>query len=716
MKTLLVIATQPALATALRAALETEGYRVLSRADVREAEPLLRQGLVDVCVLDADLTDVQPIRLLELLRRVAPECPVIIYSNAAQWEWEEEAYLLGVKYVLNKPIRARMLISLLERLLAPAAPKAEPVPLSTTVPARLPEKGNNSRPTLEVLRGVSGILRHGLCLEALLREFLLLLREIIGVNRAAIFLREPPGSLALASQTTEDRRFHAACALGLAPGLMEHLELSLDAGIGGYIYRTGRILTSNDELNQHDREIRKEFELLGAQVAIPILDRESVVGLAVFDGRLTGEALAHEELALIFHLLEQLGMAIKNTWLHTQLSANHSMMTDILSQFGSGCVVVGSNLNVLHSNRMARTLFSRRAGAAYELEFWEIPQVLGSKVFEVIKTGQPASPIKYCPQPGKETVYQVKITPFFQRNANTANAALLIIEDYTQLEHSQQLEIESANLRLVKSMAAHLAHEIGNSLVPLSTHQQMIGAHFRDPEFRTSLSEVMAEGVKRISRMAKQMLYLAGDAMDRSEKIMLSELLAGAFAEAQACFTNGKAEMTVENDIASITLTGDGDALKHALAELFLNSFQANPVKPQVRLRSRLLTHEANGQKLHLELNLAIQDGGTGFTPEVAQRAREPFFSTRNVGLGLGLTVARKIIEAHHGRLEIVGNCDGSPSERCASCNNDKGVVCLFLPLHANRHFAPEPTETPAAPVGQPVSAKTPQAPAFSNR
>ena len=96
-----------------------------------------------------------------------------------------------------------------------------------------------------------------------------------------------------------------------------------------------------------------------------------------------------------------------------------------------------------------------------------------------------------------------------QRSRAQPNAALLIIEDVTEHERAQRLEIEASNLRLVKSMAEHLAHEIGNSLVPLSTHQQLLKESINDPEFQESLSEALAVGVKRISRLSNQMVFLA---------------------------------------------------------------------------------------------------------------------------------------------------------------------------------------------------------------
>ena len=195
----------------------------------------------------------------------------------------------------------------------------------------------------------------------MLRQFLLFLREILAVNRAAIFLRQP--STAFGKSSGESSRvLRSACAMGLPADLLEHLELSFEAGIGGFLHRHGRILRRESEEALADLAVQKEFELLGAQVAVPILDRETMVGVAAFDGRVTGEPLANGELELIFHLLEELGLATKNIWLHDQLAANHQMMADILRELSSACVVVSRDLAVLHANKMARQYFDLALG------------------------------------------------------------------------------------------------------------------------------------------------------------------------------------------------------------------------------------------------------------------------------------------------------------------------------------------------------------------
>jgi len=126
--------------------------------------------------------------------------------------------------------------------------------------------------------------------------------------------------------------------------------------------------------------------------------RDGIVGVAVFDGRVTGEPLINVELELIFHLLEQVGLALHNIWLHDQLAGNHEMMTGVLRELSSACIVVGHDLNVLHANKAARRHFCQKNKRSGELEFSDLPQTLGAKIYQVLKTGAAMGPYRYEPE------------------------------------------------------------------------------------------------------------------------------------------------------------------------------------------------------------------------------------------------------------------------------------------------------------------------------
>lgn len=671
MRTLLILTRQPAVASAIESVLDASRYQVIAKDDLWTAESLLTRGAIDAVILDAELTDVRSARAVEQVKQTAPTAPLIVYTGEKHWEWEEDAYLLGVEHVITKPVRGKLLNTLLDRAFhhqeqkSRASATLHAVTDATRQPPEAKAVAGHFR-ALEALRSFSGVLIHSLNPEALLKQFLLLLREIIGVNRAVIFLRKPASLLSESAHAQEDRWLRSACAIGLEQSFLEHFALSLSAGIGACLRRQGRILRVTSTEAQTNREILKEFQLLGAQVAIPILDRETLIGVAVFDERLTGEAYANEELALIFHMLEEVGLAIRNSWLHDQLVANHGMVADILGTLGSGCVVVSTSLEILHANASARRVFLQGKAGKSQLEFADLPQELGSKAFTVLKTGSGVPPFKYHLPGVTDVVYQVTISPFRTQNSAIPNAALLIIEDITQHEKAQRLEIEAANLRLITAMAEHLAHEIGNAVVPLSAHQQMLDdEHLNDPEYRESLSESLTGGVKRISRLASQMMFLARGRKELGDKIRVADLIAEAFGDAYSYQTGRRPDFNVVEGGGSWCISGDHKALRHAFSEVLLNAIQANPANAK-RVAVRVVPEDENaGSQLHVE----VRDTGSGFTRETAERAPEPFFSTRKVGLGLGLTVTRKIIEEHAGRIEI------TPVER------GPGVVRISLPM-----------------------------------
>src|ERR1035437_5132208 len=200
MKTILVLSPHPDFAEAVRTSLSPENYRVVHRHNVEEGEPLLVHGLVGACILDADLMGVECVWIIERLRRRDSKTPIIAYTELSQSDWEEEAFLRGVTHILTKPVRHRLLNSILDRLWSQSAaqrPAPTISPGNTTVFARAAIDPNaagrsvNALQTLDVLRDFSSILTHSLDAEAMLKQFLQFLRDILSVNRVAIFLNRP---------------------------------------------------------------------------------------------------------------------------------------------------------------------------------------------------------------------------------------------------------------------------------------------------------------------------------------------------------------------------------------------------------------------------------------------------------------------------------------------------------------------------------------------
>ena len=212
-------------------------------------------------------------------------------------------------------------------------------------------------------------------------------------------------------------------------------------------------------------------------------------------------------------------------------------------------------------------------------------------------------------------------------------SALLTAEDLTQTEQLRRLEVEAANLRLIKSMSDRLAHEIGNALVPLATHQQLLAEKYRDSEFRESLDQALADGVKRVTRLINQMRFLAREGHIEQETFGVQKLIEEAYQEARKHQSAEAAKLQFDNGGKSVVITGDRAALKHALAEIMLNALQANPKEPKIGVK---LHTEAEGGRVP-DVQIEVQDNGSGFTAEAAQEGAGTVFHHAQRGVGIGI-------------------------------------------------------------------------------
>jgi signal transduction histidine kinase len=232
-------------------------------------------------------------------------------------------------------------------------------------------------------------------------------------------------------------------------------------------------------------------------------------------------------------------------------------------------------------------------------------------------------------------------------------------------DQPQQPLLETPRSRFPKAVVARLSNQIRNPLVLFAVHQQMLANKYESPTFRASLEQALAEGVKHILRPLDQMKFLAMDKAERRDSISLEPLLEDAFQEAQSHHSVQASTVIFEKTPKPVILSGDRDALKHALAEVLLNALQATREKQEVRVRPQIDTDFAGMPWVHID----VQDSGKGFTPDTARKAEEAFFASP-CGIGLGLAVCRHILDLHGGNLKIVPAAPGQA-----------GFVCLSLPL-----------------------------------
>lgn len=624
------------------AGLLTEGTCKLTfREAPAAARTLIRQGIFDAVLMAPSAATEHTLDEIRAVRRLNRALPVVLALTIAPLDWEEAALGCGADLILREPFAAAHLEQALHRFAPP-----EPDPPAAPAPELLPTQFSPvTRGALEILRDFSHILGYSLNHKMFVEQFVEKVREIVGVSRLALFL-ETPGK---GNDSPDgEKRLSCAASIGISTEVLDCFELSRADGIGRRMLRTPQIIVASGEgsnlLARRDAKAQREFDVLGCNVAIPITDRTRTLGVAMLGIHLTGRAFTPEELQLLYLLMEELGSAIKNTWLHQQLSGSHRLLADVLGSLSSGCMVVDRNLQVLHANRAMVSFIKKETAADANLEFADLPQKLAGSLYDAAVKGTKPEPFFFTAGKNSERLFHIAITVFPGPDGEPPHSAMMVMEDFTQIEAAKQFEIEASKAKLIALIAKRFAHEIRNSLVPLATHEQLLESEYENDDFRRSLKTALMRETGRIQRFTEQMLYLAQPARTPDETTDIRDLIDQCFhrVSGQAA-PAGRLQLRSEADLPLVRC--HRAALEHAFQEILTNCLQANPENPVV---SAHIEPGTNGG-----INIALRDTGKGFSAETAARALEPFYTTRNTGVGLGLTVARKIIEDHHGRLRI---------------------------------------------------------------
>jgi two-component system sensor histidine kinase HydH len=234
---------------------------------------------------------------------------------------------------------------------------------------------------------------------------------------------------------------------------------------------------------------------------------------------------------------------------------------------------------------------------------------------------------------------------------------------YIQNRHLADLKaLETAmargeRLAAVGNLAAAVAHEIRNPLSAVSMGLQRLRAEFEpaEPEEYRRMVDLVRGEVRRLNTIVEEFLSLARPIQLRPEPVPVAALLdeIRELVGPQA----GQAGIAIGRVIpASLPdVRADRNRIKQVLLNLVLNAIEATPSGGRLTLGAAASS---------AGLTLTVTDTGSGIPAEVLPRVFEPYVTTKTRGLGLGLAIARQIVEAHGGRIEVESQAGSGTSFR----------------------------------------------------
>lgn len=228
-------------------------------------------------------------------------------------------------------------------------------------------------------------------------------------------------------------------------------------------------------------------------------------------------------------------------------------------------------------------------------------------------------------------------------NADALRASMIRVE---KLKQAQQRAVQAERLAAIGQMMAVLTHESRNAFQRLQANLEMLQGEVSDRPDALALADRAINAQADIQRLFRDVHEYARPMQLELEPCDLGNTFRGAWAQLAAQRTNRNIQLTVETSGMNLECRADSFRLEQVFRNLLENALAA--CKDSVELTVHWSQVQLGG---HPAVRFALQDNGPGLSVDVREKIFEPFFTTKSKGTGLGMAIAKRIIESHGGRI-----------------------------------------------------------------
>lgn len=220
-----------------------------------------------------------------------------------------------------------------------------------------------------------------------------------------------------------------------------------------------------------------------------------------------------------------------------------------------------------------------------------------------------------------------------------------------RIQDLQQQLLQAQKLSTIGSLASSMTHEFNNILTTIINYAKLGLRHKDNATREKSLDKILAAG-QRASRITTGLLSYSRRGGDRREATDLVMLAREVLVLVEKDLQIHRVRLQTSFESQPVTADVNASQIQQVLLNLIVNARQAMDAGGQVTVTVRTAGDGTTGE-------IAVRDTGRGIPPESLRKIFDPYFTTKTAdaqgqgGTGLGLSLAREVIEAHHGRIRV---------------------------------------------------------------
>jgi PAS domain S-box-containing protein len=230
-------------------------------------------------------------------------------------------------------------------------------------------------------------------------------------------------------------------------------------------------------------------------------------------------------------------------------------------------------------------------------------------------------------------------------------AVLAVGQDITSVKQAQEQMLQSERLAAIGQMMTGLAHESGNALARSQSNLEMLSWEVEDRPEALELIQGIQKAQDHLQQLYEEVRGYAAPLRLEREEWDVSLVWRQAWENLKFARQGRESSLREETTGIDLHCAIDQFRLEQVFRNILENALAA--CQAPVSIQIQCAEAELGGRPA---LRIAVRDNGPGLTPEQRQRIFDPFYTTKTKGTGLGMAIAKRIVEAHGGQIAV--GCD----------------------------------------------------------
>lgn len=706
---IIIIDDEKRMCDSLAALLISDGYQVDTYQNSPEAAIAIGRSRVDLVITDIKMPELDGLQILEVVKKVDDGIPVILMTGYGSMESAVDAISLGAYDYLLKPVEFAHFELVVKRAL---------------------EKRNSELTRLELLEELK---ISNMILNRRINELNALYEAGQSIGSAANLQELLKQIIALASNVTEaqvgsimlldnDQQYLTIeAAIGLSQEVIDKTKLPIGKSIAGFVAKTGEPLII-DDIEQHEHFKRNNQERYGSAslLCTPLKIKNKVIGVINMANKQANATFSKNDLRLLSTFAIQAAIAVDdahqfeknrrrmeeykilheiNAELHNITSLNdfRIILIDKLKRIfpidysvwfrwdaDNNILIPASITGEIKMPLTASGKIDLSAANKNDLilENYDLKEIdltditslsekigksmAGKKSYPKSNGALMAIPVKRRGEP--EFIFYLGAASEKPYSNEDVSLARLVVSQGALLFEREQSLLNATRLLTMGNMISEISHDLRKPLTSIKGGLQVIRQKLPKNLKESELFKITEEEVHRLNELVRELVDFSNPNKYQTEKVDLRSIVSRALELVGPDLRKKKIKSTLEFDDLNWEIIVNKNQILETLLNLFINAFDAMPNGGELKIKG--LLERPDHKKVDF-LAIKISDNGCGIPKKNISKVFDRYFTSKQIGTGLGLAVVERIMSAHNGTIAL------------ESFEGEGSIFTLYFPLNS---------------------------------